>query len=275
MILTGLTTEQLAKRRFSIGASDATIILNGTPDQVHDLYLQKIGEKKPDDLAHILPVRMGIQTEPLNLEWFTRETGIEVVKTGREVYNLEETSDEAGVGVPRTATLDGETAEPAVVECKHVHQFAKEAEVLAKYLGQLHQQMYVTGFPTAHLSVFIGTMKYVHFHIEPDPFYMEVLLEKTREFWTHVQNKTEPYPTEPVAPPVLVSDMRVVDMSESNAWGEYANSWLETLEAKKRHDGAAKEIKALVEADVREATGHGVIAKRDKRGAIRLSEVKT
>ena len=54
-------------RKQGIGGSDATRLYNG---DWHDLYLEKIGEKEPDDLSDVLPVQMGIHTEDFNIDWF-------------------------------------------------------------------------------------------------------------------------------------------------------------------------------------------------------------
>jgi hypothetical protein len=62
--------------------------------------------------------------------------------------------------------------------------------------------------------------------------------------------------------------VRTVDMSGSNAWAEFANLYRLTLSAALDHDRAKTELKALVLEDARDASGHGVRAKRTKSGAI-------
>ena len=57
-------------------------------------------------------------------------------------------------------------------------------------------------------------------------------------------------------------------MSASNAWAELANLYRMTRPAALDHDRAKTELKALVPDDAREASGHGVRAKRSKSGAI-------
>ena len=47
-------------RQGFIGGTDAIRIMNG---QWVDLYLEKIGETKPEDLSGVLPVQLGIWTE--------------------------------------------------------------------------------------------------------------------------------------------------------------------------------------------------------------------
>ena len=57
-------------------------------------------------------------------------------------------------------------------------------------------------------------------------------------------------------------------MSGSNAWAEFANLYRVTRAAAIDHDRAKAELKALVPEDAREASGHGLRAKRSKSGAI-------
>ena len=57
-------------------------------------------------------------------------------------------------------------------------------------------------------------------------------------------------------------------MSGSNAWAEFANVLRQTRTAALDHERAKTELKALVPEDAREASGHGVRAKRSKSGAI-------
>jgi hypothetical protein len=57
-------------------------------------------------------------------------------------------------------------------------------------------------------------------------------------------------------------------MSQSNSWAEFADVYLRTREAHGEHERARAELKALVPEDAKEASGHGVRARRSKAGAI-------
>ena len=57
-------------------------------------------------------------------------------------------------------------------------------------------------------------------------------------------------------------------MSASNSWAEFAASYRRTRPAYQEHEGAKAELKKLVPEDAKEATGHGLRAKRSKSGAI-------
>jgi hypothetical protein len=57
-------------------------------------------------------------------------------------------------------------------------------------------------------------------------------------------------------------------MSTSNTWAEFASLYRLTRPAALDHDRAKTELKALVPEDAKEASGHGVRAKKSKSGAI-------
>jgi hypothetical protein len=69
-------------------------------------------------------------------------------------------------------------------------------------------------------------------------------------------------------PRARIAAVRVVDMSTSNAWGEFAAIYRRTRDAAVSHEQAKTELKSLIPEDAREAIGHGIRAKRSKSGAI-------
>jgi hypothetical protein len=65
-----------------------------------------------------------------------------------------------------------------------------------------------------------------------------------------------------------IEAIRVVDMSSSNAWAEFAAVFRQTRMPFLQHENAKVELKSLVPEDAKEAVGHGIRAKRSKSGAI-------
>jgi hypothetical protein len=57
-------------------------------------------------------------------------------------------------------------------------------------------------------------------------------------------------------------------VSGSNSWTEFAGMFRRTRAAHAQHEKAKAELKALMPEDAREATGHGVRAKRSKSGSV-------
>jgi hypothetical protein len=62
--------------------------------------------------------------------------------------------------------------------------------------------------------------------------------------------------------------VRIVDMSSSNAWAEFAGLFRSTRSAHLEHEKSKSELKSLVPEDAKEAIGHGIRAKRSKAGAV-------
>jgi hypothetical protein len=62
--------------------------------------------------------------------------------------------------------------------------------------------------------------------------------------------------------------VRIVDMSSSNAWAEFAVIFSRTRPAHLEHEQAKAELKDLMPDDAQQAIGHGVRAKRSKSGAV-------
>ena len=57
-------------------------------------------------------------------------------------------------------------------------------------------------------------------------------------------------------------------MSGSNSWAAFADVYRRTRAAYLEHDTTKAELKKLVPEDAKEASGHGVRARRSKSGSI-------
>ena len=124
-------------------------------------------------------------------------------------------------------------------------------------------------FRSAVLSVFFGNHKWEMFEVNLDDLYSDILIGAEENFWKCVREKTPPFATKVSSP---IDAVRRVDMTGSNAWANYAVQLQSNSTAKKLYDDAVANLKKLVEDDVAEAYGHGIRIKRDKRGALRISE---
>ena len=101
-----------------------------------------------------------------------------------------------------------------------------------------------------------------------DPLYQHLIVTAERKFWRCVESGEPPrlFGVEPPKP--RIEAIRVVDMSASNAWAEFAAVFSRTRSAHLEHEQAKAELKGLMPEDAKEATGHGVRAKRSKSGAV-------
>jgi predicted phage-related endonuclease len=235
-----------------------------TPDEgaLLRLWREKRGEAKPEDLSGNLLVQLGTATEPLNRCWYEKNSGHVVTEVQRQVFHK--------VHRWMAATLDGRVeATGAVFEAKFMlpWNFSEEGAA-AKHMAQLQHNMWVTASRTAVLSIITGGGKWVEMTILADPLYQHLLLTAERKFWRCVQTGEAPHLFGVEPPRPRVEAIRTVDMSGSNAWANFANLYRLTRPAALDHDRARTELKALVPEDAKEASGHGVRAKRSKSGAI-------
>ena len=249
------------RRRF-IGGSDARIIMGTDEAALLRLWREKRGEAEPEDLSGNLVVQLGIVTEELNRLWFERNTGQVVTAVQRRV--------EHPVIRFLAATLDGMVeGTGAVFESKFMLPWSFSEEAAAqKYIAQLQHNMWVTNATTAVLSIITGGGKWVELTIPADSLYQHLLLTAEKKFWRCVESGEPPrlFLAEP--PRVRIEAIRIVDMSSSNSWAEFAGIFCRTRSAFLEHENAKAELKALMPEDAKEAIGHGVRAKRSKSGAI-------
>jgi predicted phage-related endonuclease len=168
------------------------------------------------------------------------------------------------------ATLDGMVeGTGAVFEAKFMLPWAFSEEAAAeKHMAQLQHNMWVTNAKLSALSIITGGGKWVEIEIAADPVYQHLLLTAERKFWRCVESGEPPrlFGVEPSRP--RIAAVRMVDMSASNSWAEFAGLFRTTRDAFLEHERARGELKALMPEDAKEAFGHGVRAKRSKSGAI-------
>ena len=145
--------------------------------------------------------------------------------------------------------------------------FSEEAAA-EKYMPQLQHNMWVVAARNAVLSVITGGGKWVEITTHADPLYQHLIVTAERKFWRCVESGEPPglFGVEPPKP--RIEAVRIVDMSASNSWAEFAGIFRGTRQAFLDHERAKGELKALMPEDAKEAIGHGVRAKRSKSGAV-------
>ncbi len=157
----------------------------------------------------------------------------------------------------------------AVFEAKFMlpWSFSEEAAI-EKYMPQLQHNMWVVAARTAVLSIITGGGKWVEIVAHADPLYQHLVFTAERKFWRCVENGEKPslFGVDPPKP--RVEAVRIVDMSSSNAWAEFAGIYARTRSAHAEHEAAKAELKSLMPEDAKEAIGHGLRAKRSKSGAV-------
>jgi predicted phage-related endonuclease len=254
--------------RHFIGGSDARIIMGTDEAALVPLWQEKRGEVEPEDLSGNLIVQLGLATEDLNRRWYEVNTGQVVVDVQQRVFH------------PAlrwmAATLDGRVeGSDAVFESKFMlpWSFSEEAAA-AKYMPQLQHNMWVVAARTAVLSIITGGGKWVEILAHADPLYQHLIVTAERKFWRCVENGEPPQLFGVDPPKPKMEAIRIVDMSASNAWAEFAAVFAGTRSAYLEHQKAKAELKALMPEDSKEAIGHGIRGKRSKSGAVSFDLLK-
>jgi predicted phage-related endonuclease len=249
-------------RRYFIGGSDARIIMGDDEKALVRLWREKRGEIEPEDLSGNLIVQLGAVTEDLNRRWYEAQSGQTVTDVQRHVRHP--------ILRWMAATLDGRVeATGAVFEAKFMLPWYFSEEAAAeKYMPQLQHNMWTVAARSAVLSVITGGGKWVEIKTHADPLYQHLLITAERKFWRCVESGEPPalFGVEPPKP--RIEAVRVVDMSGSNSWAEFASIFTRTREAHLEHEQSKAELKKLVPDDAKEAIGHGLRARRAKSGAI-------
>jgi predicted phage-related endonuclease len=249
-------------QRYFIGGSDARIIMGGDEAALIRLWREKRGELEPEDLSGNLVVQLGVATEDLNRRWYESNSGQVLTDIQRQIRHP--------VLRWMVATLDGRIeGSDAVFEAKFMLPWSFSEEAAAeKHMAQLQHNMWVTNAKSAVLSIITGGGKWVEITIPADALYQHFLLTAEKRFWRCVQTGETPRPYGLEPPRPAIEAIRIVDMSGSNSWAEFAGVFRATRTAFLEHERAKSELKALVPEDAKEAMGHGVRAKRSKSGAI-------
>jgi predicted phage-related endonuclease len=251
-----------ADRRYFIGGSDARVIMGDDEAALVRLWQEKRGEVEPRNLSGNLIVQLGVVTEALNRRWFETNTGQVITDVQKLMHH------------PKlrwmAATLDGRVeGTGAVFESKFMLPWSFSEEAAAeKHAAQLQHNMWVVAARSAVLSVITGGGKWVEIKTHADPLYQHLLITAERKFWRCVESGERPrlFGVEPPKP--RIEAVRVVDMGASNAWAEFAAVFARTREAHQEHEQSKAELKSLMPQDAKEATGHGIRAKRSKSGAV-------
>lgn len=261
-----LTAAQRKAREGKLTASQVSILMNGSPDAILNLWRNLVGDPEyvDTDLSRVWPVQLGNVTEQLQLDWYEYKRVCHAIKRGDVI--VMPSRDWAA------CTLDGwDDQRQYPIECKHVNGMTPLANVIERYLPQVHWQMLVCGTKTAAMSVIEGAREPVIEEITMDDGYAAALMERAEAFMRSVESLTPPIALPKVQPPALV--VKTYDMSGRNEWASYAAQWMENKPAAILATEAERSIKGLVPLDSRRSHGHGIEVTRDRAGRLSLKKV--
>jgi predicted phage-related endonuclease len=267
---TGLSDQDIEDRKHFIGGSDANIIMNGSAQDVAELIAIKRGERPPKNLNRVLPVRMGIRTEGLNIEWYTELLGRSVVGTNvRKHHFLYDWMAQTPDGLTTV-----ENGSDAIFEAKHTSERNNMAKMVVRYYPQVQHAMTVFNFSWAVLSVFFGNGQWDYAEVPYDQDYCDnVLIPRLKLFWYCRQTGERwpelPPPSRPdIANVLKISKPR--DMSRNNKWVHDATRYRELKPLVEEFLQVSDNLKALVDREVKIHSGAGVTATVSKTGSVTL-----
>ena len=181
--------EWLELRKQGLGGSDAGTVLGFNKyKSPFELYQEKIGEYE----THVdsEAAYFGNALEDFVAKEFAKRTGKKVRRMNQFLVHPEHEF--------MNANLDRVVVgEKAILECKTASEYLREAwegeEIPASYLCQVHHYLAVTGYEKAYIAVLIGGNKFVWKEIERDEEFIEILIEREKEFWeNHVLTHNPP-----------------------------------------------------------------------------------
>lgn len=192
-----MTVEEAAKdhdkwlklRNTGLGGSDAGVVMGVNPYRSRlTLWMEKTGQKEPDDLMEIEAVQWGIRNEPTIAEWFCDVTGKKLRKCGtlRSVQHPWLLANVDRLVVGENAGLEIKTA-----GVKQAGRWKGE-EIPDEYYCQCQHYMLVTGCDKWYIAVLIGGNKAIHKEIPRNNSFIEELFKKEAAFWSLVENNIMP-----------------------------------------------------------------------------------
>lgn len=263
-----LTPEQRLLRDGRLTASRISTLINGSKEELLALWQEMVGQVDEEEIEANWAMSLGSTTEGLNLDWWAKRTGHPVIRRGEVVIGQHEWM---------ACTLDGwDEIDMIPVEAKHVGGFEPPEVIIARYMPQMHWTMMVTRASKCGFSVIYGAKEPTREIIDLDEDFARTLMERAEKFMSYVWAFTPPVVMEPVkAPEPATIKYDMSQEKEANQWADSAATWLETKSASEKFDEAAKAIKGLVPADAKEASGFGIIVKRNKAGSLKIEKEKT
>ena len=186
------------------------------------LWREKRGEIEPEDLSGNLIVQLGTATEELNRLWYERNSG-------RRSWRCSAGSGTRPFRGWQPPSMGWWRGVGAVFEAKFMLPWSFDEQAAAeKHMAQVQHNMWVTHARSAVLSIITGGGKWVEMSIPMDPLYLSVLVSAEKKFWRCVQSGEPPHLINAESPRARIEAIRIVDMTASNSWADFAGIFRRT-----------------------------------------------
>src|SRR5437762_5907883 len=113
-----------------------------------------------------------------------------------------------------------------------------EESAAEKHMAQLQHNMWIANAKESALSIITGGGKWVEITIPADPLYQHLLLTAEKKFWRRVESGETPHLFGVEPPRPRIEAVRIVDMTSSNSWAEFAGVFCHTRPAFLNHEAA-------------------------------------
>lgn len=179
-----LTDKQLEERKGYITGSDVSAILGlNKYKTAFDVWREKLGLVEPEDISEKPAVKAGNMLEDAVRKWFEKDTGLKVtMPDGLLVHPKHHFM---------AGNIDGYIeAENAIFEAKTSGRTDGWGEngdntMPPNYLCQVAHYCEVTGASKAYVAVLFKGVDFRVYTYEPDKKFVDILIEREREFWEH------------------------------------------------------------------------------------------
>lgn len=228
----------LALRNTGLGGSDAAVITGMSKwKSPITLWMEKTGQKEPDDLSDNQRVQWGIKLEPIVADAFCEQTGKKVMRRGmmRSIDHTWMLANVDRVIVGENAGLECKTA--GVDQAK----YWRDDNMPDGYYLQCQWYMAVTGCDKWYVAVLIGGNEFKWKEIPRNEEEIQSLIKAGEKFWDYIKNN--------VMPPVDGSSDCSTALAKTYPGGEAGQTTVPEDLVKQFHD--AKQLLSLNEAAVK------------------------
>lgn len=278
-----------------ISSTDLYDLTRGNWATLYDNKLWQLTNGKegapPADLTHVWKPALGRCTEPLHRQWLARQLkqdlktppvgpkGELMSVMGSPIPGASVDDDFSGRMPVSYTSIDGWLADDpfTLTELKHTHGRNSLPQLSEDYAPQVQWEMKVTGAQRVILSAIIGNEEPVNCVIDRSDELIERLDEQAAAFWQMVvarerpANVTADKTIGKMVKEQTINALKPYDFSKDNSWVSLAQDYIAQKDMADRFKVTDKEIRKLVPADARLVTGGGLTAKRDARGAVRIT----
>lgn len=220
--------EWLRARQTGIGGSDASVILGFNKwKSPFQLYLEKTNEHV-EELDNEF-IYWGNVLEDVVAKEFERRTGKKVRRRNQMFRHPEYEF--------MIANIDRDVVgEKALLECKTTNAYNSDAwkddEIPAAYICQLQHYMAVLDYEKAYIAVLIGGNKFVWKEVERDDEFIELMIEREKDFWeNHVLANVPPAIDGSPSATELLNKLYPTDNGESIMLDAEADTLIEAIES--------------------------------------------